>query len=702
MTTGNDAETSGATGGEIDLFALVRTLWRGKYWIALFSILSMLVFGFYTMRFVAPMYPARASVVLEVQDQQVISDIESVFAGAGTDLSAINTEIEVFRSRELIGRLVDDLDLVNHPEFGNTDGRGVVSFVRTLISDWEPPTIEGEELRNLVMDRLINRLAITNIRQSFVFNISIETRNPEDSARIVNRLAELYVENQIQRKLDEQTRAIEFLSLRTSELEANLEQLEQGLAQRMEQSDVIDGDVLQAQNLQLRDTRDRIAETEARLTQATALSDALAAAEGAEALIAVAENSGDTRFNAIVQRFQDGRLGAAATEIALREVQDDISADLRRLEAQLTSLRRSETELTNQFNNQSEELIELQQLEREANTARLLYETFLTRLQEASVQRGLETADSRILSEAIPRPASSPRIMITLALAAILGAMAGAALVLIREWRFAGFRTTDEMRQTLPVSVLGSLPAMTSSKRIEVLNHLREKPNSVFAEAVRNLRTSILMSNLDRAPQVILLTSSVPGEGKTTLSIALSRYLRALEGKRVLLVEADIRRQTLRAYVGEGHQAGVQLIDVVLGRVALENANLMDDELGVEVLMGSGGDFNAADLFESRRFQDLITKLREHYDHIIIDSPPVLAVPDARVLSRYADVSVFAVRWSHTTRTQVRQGLEMLNSVGHPADGVVLTQVDQRKMKGYGYAGQYGYDGYASGYYAKD
>lgn len=118
--------------------------------------------------------------------------------------------------------------------------------------------------------------------------------------------------------------------------------------------------------------------------------------------------------------------------------------------------------------------------------------------------------------------------------------------------------------------------------------------------------------------------------------------------------------------------------------------------------MGSGGEFNAADLFESRRFGDLITRLRDTYDHIIIDSPPVLAVPDARVLSRYADATIFAVRWDYTTRTQVRQGLEMLNSVGHPADGTVLTQVDQRKMKRYGYDGQYGYDGYSSGYYAKD
>ncbi len=171
--------------------------------------------------------------------------------------------------------------------------------------------------------------------------------------------------------------------------------------------------------------------------------------------------------------FTGAGTDVAATETALRERQDDIASDQRRLEAQLASLVWSEMELTAQFNNQCDELMEFQQLEREVNTARLMCQTFLTRLQEASVQRGLQTADSRILSEAIPRSASSPRILVTLFVAMMLGAFVGAALALIREWRFAGFRTTDELRQTLSVPVLGSLPAMSSRNRVDVLTHLR-------------------------------------------------------------------------------------------------------------------------------------------------------------------------------------------------------------------------------------
>jgi len=693
-----------AGASEIDLLAVAAVIWRAKWWVMACAVLGILAAMVYGFRIATPMYPARATVALEAEGQQVISDIESIFAGGGTDTVAVNTEIEVFRSRVLIGRLVDDLGLIEDPEFNGFRARpSLMGRLRSLVSDWEPVVLEGAALRNHTIDEVIARITIGNVRQSLAFNISIQTNDPLKSAAIVNRLAEIYIENQIRRKLDDSTRAIEFLSERTVELQANVETLEQARAQRLEASDVIDAALLQAQNLQLRDLRARVEDAQMRAAADAALLATLrGAGDDPEALMALAEEAGDSRLSGIVQRVRTGRLGPEAAGLALADAIEGIAADLRRTQAQMETLQRSAADLTASITAQSEELIQLQQLEREVEAARLLYETFLARLQEASVQRGLETANARILSEAVPRLASSPRILILMAIAAVVGGLVGALVGLIREWRFAGFRTIDDLRQWTGRPALGSLPALATRDRRGVLQFLKDKPNSIFAEAVRNLRTSILMADPDREPQVILVTSSIPAEGKTTLAIALARYFGSLEGRRVLLVEADIRRQTLRAYVSEGQPEGVQLIDVVLGRAKLDGADLMDADLGLEVLRGSGGEFNAADLFESRRFAELIADLRTRYDHVIIDSPPVLAVPDARVLTRYADLSVFAVRWGHTTRTQVRQGLEMLHSVGRPADGLVLTQVDQRKMKGYGYSGQYGYDGYAAGYYAEE
>jgi capsular exopolysaccharide synthesis family protein len=342
-------------------------------------------------------------------------------------------------------------------------------------------------------------------------------------------------------------------------------------------------------------------------------------------------------------------------------------------------------------------LSELQQLTREVETARLLYESFFTRLQETAVQQGLETADARVLSEAVPRGASSPNRRMILALSLVLGTMIGIAIVLLREWRFAAFRTGDELRQATGRRVLGTVPSMGTDDRRSTLEHMKANPNSVFAEAVRNLRTSILMSNIDKEPQVILITSAIPGEGKTTLSIALTRYLASMEGKRALLFEADIRRKTLRAYVD--HEPRVALMDILLAKTPSEDIDLYNEELGIEVLAGADTGGNAADLFASRRFGDLMEALRGEFDYIVMDAPPVLAVPDARVLATYADAIAFVVKWSLTSKTQVQQGLDMLDSVGADVTGMVMSQVDQQKMKSYGYGGQYGYDGYSSKYY---
>jgi Mrp family chromosome partitioning ATPase len=163
------------------------------------------------------------------------------------------------------------------------------------------------------------------------------------------------------------------------------------------------------------------------------------------------------------------------------------------------------------------------------------------------------------------------------------------------------------------------------------------------------------MSNIDNEPQVILLTSAVPGEGKTTLAIALTRYLSKMEGKRALLLEADIRRNTLRFYIDS--KPPVELMDILLGKTSSENIDLYNEDLEIELLTGTNSSGNAADLFASRRFKDLMAALRETFGYIVIDSPPVLAVPDARVLASYSDAVVFVVRWSVTSKTQVQQGI---------------------------------------------
>jgi capsular exopolysaccharide synthesis family protein len=168
-------------------------------------------------------------------------------------------------------------------------------------------------------------------------------------------------------------------------------------------------------------------------------------------------------------------------------------------------------------------------------------------------------------------------------------------------------------------------------------------------------------------------------------------------GKRILLIEADIRRSTHSVKINR--QNTVAFVDLILGNKEFKDVNLFVEELGHDILTASKTDMNAADIFASHRFPKLLTELRNHYDYILIDSPPVLSVPDARLIGANSDVSIYIVKWDKTTRDQVDQGLDMLTSIGINATGLVLNQVDPRRMKTYGYISPYGYNAYGSEYY---
>lgn len=684
---------------QIDLLQLFSVLWRGKWIMAACALLALFVGAYQAYIAAVPLYPARTTIALEGEQQQVIADIETIFAGGGTDIAAINTEFQVIRSRRLIGALVDELDLVSDPEFnGALRPVGLRSRVTNFILGRDPaPSLPPEIARRSVIDAVIGRITVSGIRQSLVFVIGVETTDPNKSTLIVNTLAALYIEDQIQQKLDAATQAIDFLSRRTTELEENVETLSQQLALAMEQSNAVSPELLQANNQRLRELRERMSELEGRIADDETEIARLSETDDLDLLLAQMQDSENPRIFATLQRFQANRLSEDELLTAVSETVAQLQQTADRARDQLSALQVSEAELASSVRTQSDELIALDQLEREVQAAQLLYETFLTRLQEASVQQGLETANARILSEAVPRRASSPRKQLILAVSVMVGLVIGAGLVILREMRFVGFRTADDLRNETQVRVLGSIPDLGTRTRKDSLAAMKAKSNSVFGEAVRNLRTSLLMSSIDREPQVILLTSSVPGEGKTTLSIALARYFASLEGKRVLLMEADMRRNTLKNYYDSPPE--VTLVDLLLGRVPAGEVDFKNEELGVELLVGSDLGVNAADLFASQRFKELLEVLRGEFDYIVIDSPPVLAVPDARVLAKYADCIAFVVHWASTSKTQVRQGLEMITSVGATVDGTVLTQIDQKKMKAYGYGGQYGYDTYSSGYY---
>ena len=656
---------------EIDLGALLNTLWRGKWFIALMAILAVVAGGYYAFVVATPMYRATSVVILE-PEQQSFSGLEGLAGGGGLsgDSIELNSEVQVLRSRTLVGKVVDEMELINDPEF---NGLLRAPSRRSLIIKWVkkqlgvpeappvPADLAARRLKDALVQALLDRLTVSNLARSYVFNITVETAGAVKSAEIADAFSRIYIQDQLQVKFDQSERATIWLTGTVSDLKIELEEAETELSVFSNSTDLISAEVLKAQEIQLKDLRERV-------------TDAV-----------VDEN--------IAQQTLDAA-NAAGDQVAARRAE----LDFLRRQQQVKTLAASRDNLEQQIERQNADLITLQQFKREAEAKGLLYDYFLTRLNETTAQQGIQQPDSRILSQAVvPFGASSPKKLIILMLSGLLGVCLGSALVLWRDARRNGFVLADDLEKATGYSVLGQIPIVPGRQRGRVLNYLSDKPASVQAEAYRNLRTSVMLSNIDNPPQVILSTSCVPGEGKTTNSLVLAQNLTGL-GKKVILVEGDIRKRTFGEYFKGLPEKG--LVSVIMGDVALEDALYQDDRLQAAILPGDKSRMNAADVFASDRFKDLIKNLCNTYDVVLIDTPPVLAVPDARLIADVADAVLFTVKWDATPRAQVEEALRTFHNSGQSITGFVLSQINPRKMRKYGGAKGYGtYGDYGKGYY---
>jgi len=690
---------------EIDLIKLAASLWRGKWIILAFVLFGVCVADFYVRHIAVPLYPATAKIALkENPPEKILTDIESLMSNGPITDTGINTELVVLRSGDLVGKLVDSLDLINQPVFNPLLREPRLSSqIRTQlftffgVASEKPKTPQSPaEVRLIVINSVLNTMVFSNTRNTRVINISVTTTEAALSALIANKMATLYIENQIQIKLDALASATGFLSRRTSELKYDFEVLNTQLSNFSSQSELVNPDILKSQEIQLRDLRTRLGEKAETFVEKTETQTVLLSFREAGNLQALINHADDFRLNRAFSEYRNNQISLDGLNLQVELFMLDNEVEAEREQAQLSALEASESLLAKQIEWQSQELIVLQQLERETDAARLLYESFFTRLLEMNVQLGLETADGRLISTAIQSGPSSPIKSRILSYGGAIGLMMGASFVLFWELRFSGYRSVNELREQSGYSVLAAVPLIPVRERKNVISYLKTKPESLVSEAVRNLRTSIIMSNLNQVKQVIMLTSSVPKEGKTILSFALAQNMVGL-GKRILLIEADIRRRVHSVEIDRSNT--VALLDLVAGDKKWKEVSLYVEEFGFDILTASRSDKNAADIFASQRFSELLTELREYYDYIIIDSPPVLAVPDARVIGAISDANIYVVEWNKTSSAQVDQGLEMLSSIGVNTIGLVLNQIDSRKTKTYGYTGSYGYGAYRSEYY---
>ncbi|WP_112320888.1 exopolysaccharide transport family protein [Oceanibium sediminis] len=571
-----------------------------------------------------PTWRASSTLMLNPQEQTLI-DLGRVLPALGRDAQILNTQTEVLKSRLLLGRVVDDLGLVEVAEFNparRPEGSLSPAVLKRRIAGWlgydaapPAPLLPAAE-RDETIRTLLRKLDIAVEPDSLVIAVSLTSRSAEQSAAIVNHLLETYVADQRAAKLAATESATSWLTERVVQLKATLEQAEAAARAARAETGVR--------------TSDQLSEMERRLA-------------------------------------------------ALSERR----ADPGRTDGEQARLKAEADELARQIHDASARLVKTAQLEREARASALLYENFLARLKETAIQTDAHTADAVILSPAVaPRQPHSPRVPLVLALAVILGGGLGTIWVLIREeWRLR-FRTPEELERASGMRTLAVVPE-PATRHCDPLEDIDRRPGGALAESLRDLRSSLLLSNLDKPPRVIAVTSSLPEEGKTTLAILLAQSLAAWD-KSVLLIEADIRGATIADRLGLGEQRGI--LSVLARLCEVDEVIHKPPTAGFDVIPGERTAANGADIFSTGRFATFLEQMRGRYDYIVIDTPPVLAAADARVIAPVVDAVIYAVRWNRTTRAQMRRGIDQFRNFGLPLTGLVLSRANLRRVT-YGGAG---------------
>ncbi|MEO0524813.1 MAG: P-loop NTPase [Pseudomonadota bacterium] len=558
--------------------------------------------------------------------------------------------------------------------------------------------------QRIVATNVSDGLRLTPIPLSRVIEISYISSDREMSAQIANAFANQYIRDQLQVRLSTTRAATNWLASRVEELRVRVQEAELAVAAARTKQSNEAGQSLEITRQQLAALINTYSDIEnASMTaQAdymrlrTSLEDGsdlgtVPEFNNSEMLsgLAIREMNLRNHYTKIAESLPQDHYSLAEINEALRNLETMQKQEAARivevartrwlsLDEQTRRIQSAIRDLDRKTLQQAEDELNIRQLEREADASRRLYETFLERLNDASEQVTLESADARILTFAEPplNTYSQPtKYAVTVAF--IAGLMIGTVLVYLRV-RFSNtFRSVDEVEKITGADVIGMTPAQKKQDDpAKVFREFSKRPNSRFAEAIHGLRTSILLKGGKTPPKVVLFTSSHSGEGKSLLA-ALTALSAFRINQKTVIVDCDLLNPNQVKILNGG------LVDQKIKSVAdtatpFESIRV-DHETGLHVLAPDGiqvhNGTSTADILSSQNFSDLITRLRDTYDLVVLDAPPSLIAVDARVLSKFADSIVYVTKWNKTARDAVLAGLRSFELIGAPVSGVVLSMV---------------------------
>jgi exopolysaccharide transport family protein len=719
---------------EIDIGEIFQALRRRRWALGGCVLLITSVVLLVTFQ-LTPLYTATAEVLIDLRDHNVV-DLDSVLSGLSSDASTIESQIQVIRSHSLAIRVIETLHLDRDPEFNEAlrePGMGAVlqAWLRGLAPGEAEETSEEERLA-LEQTRLIEALSearsVSRVgRRSYVISIAFTSERAAKASQLANTLAEFYLVEQLEAKFDATERATDWLNERLGALAVELEKSERLVeAYRSEHGLVnsrgttVDEQQLVEINTQVILARADLAEKRARFRHVTELLDSGSGVESvAEVLASTVVHDLRQRQAELAReqaelesRYGDRHPRMINIRAQRKDLELGVAAELQRIVANLgnevvvagsraQSLERSLTQAQHQRSLGETSRIRLRELNRHAVANRTLYESFLGRFNETREQQGIQDADARIISAAtVPAEPSYPRKGLFAAAGFLASLIVGAGVVALLERLDNGFHNIRELEDALGLPLLASIPELseTDARVDEELlsppDYLLARPLSIYGEAIRGLRTALMLSNVDVPPRAVIISSSMASEGKTSIALSLARSI-AQSGKRVVVVDGDLRRPAIARRLGLSPKAG--LIEYLAGQATLDEVLVTDESSEMHVLPTLQGAGNAPDLLGSESMRILLEKLKTDYDFVLVDSPPLLLVSDARVLGEICDKLVFVVRWEQTPRQAAQEAVHRLRQFEIDVAGVVLARVDLKRDAEHYYGDSY-YSS-ASGYY---
>ena len=719
-----------------DVRELIRIVRRRKS-IVIGTVTLILALAVFFLSQITPTYRAEALVMVESRKAN-IADLREVLSDVSANQETTRNEIEVIRSRTVARKVIEQLGLTEREEF--KPSRSPSSLVmawkaaaRLGQEDGSAAAIDGsaqaaEASRTLnldeVVDAFLQHLDVRPTKASRVISVRFGSHDPELAAEVANAVVNAYTNRFIETKIAMAGKAAGWLNGQVNALREAVARSEKAVEAFRTQSGLLRGSQVTLISEEISEINRRLAAASADRAQATATLNevrALQRANNIEAAQAIMESPVVQQLRiqeaAVLREFAELKieLGERHPKVInkkseLENLRTKIDAEMERVlksyvtavsvtTAREESLERELSRLKAKQALANSHEIELRELEREAEANRKLLENFLTRLKETTPQLDTEMQipGATVLSPAAVPLHSLPDKRIVLTVSTVISLLLGFGLALMAERLDYGFRNAEQVTEATGLPVLAHLPTSRGGSGGPDAAILDSQP-SLFLEGIRSTYIQLALRSKRPAIRSLLVTSSMPKEGKTTLAIGLTRT-RATAGHRALLIDADLRRPSVHIRLKLEREPG--LVDLLVGDASLEQVLQRDEPTGAFVIASGSTARDPSDLLGSKAFKTFLDQACGAFDLVVLDSSPLMSVSDACNLAPLAEETVFVIQWGKTGREVVKLALEKLTETEGVPRGVVLSRVDTAKIRLYGYGDAAYYDRTVREYYTR-